>query len=641
MPDGTIVQNVPENITKDQLLAKYHGVTPSSAPTVPLPGAPPVPGSDEDKAFLNRPNQPYPPDTRTFKEKLFGKEGTPLLPGAEPLKWAYENPDVVGATIGSLAAPEFALPAWAMRTGIAGKILPALVNSAPKVGAAAAGGGVGGGVKEAIRDGANLSDLILNKDTRGAPTAQSIMFEAGKSALEMGGAEGAGIAGIGLLGKIAAPGAKVITEQGKKILDFAKENGLKINPSRIAPSGTAKALDEVTDAVVTGRAAKYFLGDKKIAQVLDTTNPEANKLITDVTKVYGENSPGLEPTITSASKAIKQGLEDWQPKVEAKYAKFTQAIGGKDRWTDYPSIRTAMTTIKEAEDKLAGGKDAVTTGFIDNFLGKYPAQASADDLYKQYKRLGHLKGADKRNLGILRDAFKDDFSLLAEGSGGDAAKLLSDANKEYVLGKTYFKNSKVIKDIASGNLEDSKVTVRLFRDGEYGTVKQLQANIPKEHFDNLLRLNLENLIQNNSVAGANPFVKMLDGGKLNTWITKNPKIMKMYPEETQDALKNLALYAKYHAQDALAGSKDIMSAIGTSAVKTGAVGGLMKYAGADLSGAGIVIPSIAAPAMAWDMMRPNGMLTKWLTGAERIGPKTEEGLKLGGRLLFQDSLGNQ
>lgn len=577
---------------------------------------------------------PEPPKPKTFKEKLFGREGTPLMPGAEVVKFAYENPDVVLSTAASLAAPQLALPAWASRLSQGGSIartvapvVSTAITNAPQLAAAGVGGAVGGGVKEALN----------NPEATLGSIGREVLESGGEQAL----AEGVGIGTSALAGKLLAPGAKVVTQEARKVLDFAKEHGLKVNPARIAPSGTAKVVDEATDAVVTGRAAKYFLGDKKIAKVLDTANPDANNLITQVTKVYGENSPGLEQTVKSASKAIQDGLEQWQPKVEAKYLKFTEAIGGRERWTPYPKLREVMEQIKASESALAGGKDEVTTGFISNFLGKYSGQVSAEDLYKQYKRLGKIKG-DKHNIGLLRDAFKAEFADLASATSDDAIKLLNEANKEYVLGKKYFKNNKVVKDIAAGALEENKVTVRLFRDGEYSTLRQLEANIPKENFDNLLRLNLENIIQNNSVAGENPFIKILDGRKLLSWIDKNPKTFGLYPKETQEAVRNLALYAKYHMPEALSGSKDFMSAVTGSALKTGALGTTLKFAGADLSGAGVVIPSIAAPAMAWDMMNPGGLLTRWLTGSE--GPLTagaKEGLKVGGRLVFQDRLQNR
>ena len=640
MPDGTIVTNVPDNITQADLLGRYSASQQASTYDSFVPE---VPTQEQVERAANQ--QPAAPRNfmDTVKDKFSGIRegfkggGVPMLHLVKPqLEYMRDNPDVVGATVGSLLAPQLALPAWAaaLSTGgsaakIAAPIVQGAIRYAPQVAAAAAGGGAGGGLKEALRE---------PSDERGAPTSESIISEAGKSALEMGASEGAGIAAFGLAGKIASPGAKFISEEGKRILDFAKEHGLKIKPSAVAPSGTAKAVEGFTNTVASGRAVKY-LADRKIARVLDTANPEANNLISQVTKVYGENSPGLDPTIRSASKAIQEGLEQWTPKIEAKYDKFTTAIGGRDRLTDYPALREVFENIKTSEAALAGGKDEVTVGFASNFLGKYSGQISADDLYKQYKRLGHLKGADKRNIGIIRDAFKKEFEVLASETGDDAVKLLGEANKEYALGKKYFKNNPTVKKIVSGDIPDNQVTVRLFRDGEYGTLRQLQANVPKENFDNLLRLNLETLVQNNSIKGDNPFINILDGKKLIAWIDKNPKTFALYPKETQEAVRNLALYAKYHAPEALAGSKDFMSAMQSSAMKTGAIGGLMKFAGADMSGAGVVVPSVAAPAIAWDMMNPKfSLMKKWLLGGERLGVGTEQGLKVGGRLVFQDSL---
>ena len=629
MPDGTIVTNVPENITREQLLAKYQGTVSNDDMSEP----PSVPTDEQVARAKSSP--PTPP--RNFLDTVqdqfsrvregFKTPGIPMAHLVEPqVKYAKENPDVVAATAASLLAPPLAVPSAIAKAGTLGKLAAPLIRNAPQVLAAMTGGAAGGAVKEAI----NSPDATLD----------SIIKQSVRSGLEMGAAETAGIAAGGLISKIAAPGAKTLTEQGKNLIEFAKQHGLKLKPSAVSPSTTAKVIESGVESFLPGRVVKQF-ANKNIANVLATNTPDANKLISEVTKVYGKNSPGLDTTIKSSSKAIKEGLEQWQPKVESRYLKFTEAIGGRDRWTDYQTLKAALTNIKGEQGALAGGADDAIVKFIDNFTAKYPEQISADDLYKQYKRLGHIKGADRRNLGLIRDAFKSEFDELATATGGDATKLLNEANKEYILGKTYFKNDPTIKKIVSGRIDDSRVTVELFRDSKYSTLKQLEANIPKENLVNLQRLNLENLIQNSSVKPPdNPFVSILDGSKLLNWIDKNPKVFGMYPKETQEALTNLGLYAKLHGKEALSGTKGFGKIVEDTAIRTSLGGaGIFAAAGAP----GVVVTSAAAPALAWSMMRPNSVINQWLVRGE-IGPFAKginEGLRVGGRLVFQDSLQNK
>lgn len=636
MPDGTVIKNVPENITKSELLARYEK-TQQQVPQAKEPGlfSAKFPGLEQLRAGFastwGQPRQPVSPEQAEIMGRMEQDIPTTLteLPGESGAgrtmgELAVENAPAIGATVGSVLAPQIGVPAAVARFGpAAAKLLGPIVSNAPRVLAAGAGGAAGGAGREAIANPeASMGDIA------------GAALESGR---EMAAAEAGGIMAIGALNKILSPGVKTITEEGKKLLKFAKANKLPLKPSAVAPSWTAKTAEATADAFLPSRVVKQFQ-NKKIANVLTTSTPEANNLIAKVTQVHGASSPGMDKTIRSSTKAIKLGLEKWQPKVEAKYDTFLKAIGGKERWTDYPKLREAMDAIKSTEGALTAGADDVTTKFIDAFQGKYSGQISADDLYNQYKRLGHIKGADKRNLGLLRDAFKAEFDDLAKATGDDAAKLLNEANKEYILGKKYFKNNRIVNQIAKGELPDNQVTVRLFRDGEYGTLKQLEANIPKEHFEDLLRLNLENMVQNSSAPGANPFVQILDGNKLLKWIDRNPKTIGLYPKETQEALRNLALYAKYHAPEALSGTKDFVSAMTSAAAKTGAVGGALKYMGADMSGGGVIVSSAAAPALAWDLMRPGGWTRAWLTGTRQLGPAAQEGLKVGGRLVFQDSL---
>lgn len=619
MPDGTVVTNVPENITKAELLAKYNGT--QFTGTIPE-------GVDIRDFNINQAaeglDQPYvpPQQPRSFKEKLFGKEGSKLAPGAEPLKYAYENPDVVASTAASIAMPPMAVPGALSKLGLAGKVISPLVKHAPQVAAAAGGGGAGGVVKEALNNPEATLDSLIEQGV--------------KSAVEMGTAEAAGIAGAGILSKVMAPGAKTLTEQGRKLIDFAREHKLPLKPSAAAPSVTAKVLEGVTDSFLPSRIVKQF-SDKKIANVLSTSTPDANNLIAEVTKVYEKNSPGLDSTIRSAGKALETALAELTPRAEARYGAFTQAIGGRDRWTTYPKLREVLEQIKSAESALAGGRDDVSVGFASNFLGKHVEQISADDLYKQYKRLSHLKGADKRNLGLLRDAFKEEFQDLALQTGDDALKLLKEANIEYALGKSLKDPRGVVKKIVEGKIPDNQVTVNLFRDTQYGTLKQIEGRIPKKTFENLQRLNLETLIQNSSVkSNENAFMSVVDGQKLLSWIDKNPKTFGMYPKETQEALKNFGLYAKFHRSEAVSGTKGFGELVEKTAIRTSLGGGAALAAGGI---PGVVVSSVAAPAIAYSMMRPNSVINKWLVRGE-IGPFAKglnEGLKLGGRLVFQDS----
>lgn len=616
---------------------------------VPLP-----PGMQFDPASLPaKTAQPPTPPPRTLTEKLFGvpraynektgqfrpmsESGETVVPGAESLQWLEKNPDIALATVGSVLAPEVAVLPYAaaelqampfVKQMLLRAAMP-FVKNAPSIAAATGGGGMGGAIKEAMRpeDG----------------TPKDIGAAAARSATEMGLAE---LFGTGLtagLQKVFAPNAGNLTKQYDDLLEFATKNKLPLNPSDVTTGKTAKVVEGIADIGVPGRFANQR-AYKEIAKQLDTSVPEANNLIAKTIEVEGKRAPGSkvmgESLRTSLEEALARTGDASVPKrVDAKYKSFVDAIGGKARVSNYENLQSVMRDIEYAERKLAGGADDATLSFIDNFKSKHANGITAHDLYEQYKRLNKV-GGESRNLGALRDAFKQEFEKLGAESGDSALTLLNEAHKSSILFDKYLKNNRTLKSIVSGAVPDDQITVRLFQGNpeSINTLKYLRAHVPKETFDDMLTQNLANMIKNNSKSPAGTFARYLDGAALEKVINKNRKVLEaFYPPQTVKAMDNLALYAKANAESLQLADRSWAEALAAPASIGGAVGLFRKLADLDPTGLGVIIPEVASYPVARSLMKPDGVMFQWLTKGAKVPEAVNQGLMLGGRAVFQDA----
>lgn len=585
-------------------------------PTVDANPVPTVPG-DPDRQHT--PSQ-FPERQLSLTEKLFRKPGTPgepveVIPGAEPLQWMEQNPDIVGATAASILAPEIAAPAAIAKFGPAASQL--FSQTAARVPAAFMGGAAGqeigrqtGGVK--TDPNAELSDILLDNIKAGG---------------RMAAAEATAAMGLPLLTKAFAPGVSSLTPESSSLLNFAREKKVPTGPSAFSPNVTAKAAEGTTDAFLPSRLVNDAY--RKTAVV------RFNQLMTEIPEEIG-TIEGNKIITTKATAEIGEFLKQSRAAGKNLSKEFIEAIG--------------PTTSVKATNTLDLFKRVKKTATDQNLLNWIEAKSkqlktvSAEELEEALRQVGGIKPqSDKKWLEEIRTAIKEDFR-----SAGAPMEKLAESNKAFSSNFALTSNKfarEFSEEMARGG-DGTRFTVQLFRSGNESFLNALAKEAEKkggkisiETWDNLRAQNLQNMILNSSVNSKRLLgLRTIDGFKLEKILDANKEVLSVaYKDRPQtiEAMRNLARLAKAAAEDTAAFEKGM-----SDILKQGNVGTFLGAFGAALAGhggplAGLLVGSATAPLLAKSLMNPKGWAKRWLTtGFEPV--RTAEGLRLGGRLVFSD-----
>lgn len=528
----------------------------------------------------------------------------------------------IGATVASIAAPEIAVPAWAAR--LFG--LRTAIANAPKIAAAMGGGAVGGGAREALRQPPTLSDLVTGNPQE-APTLNSILSEAFKSGGEMGAAElGGGYVAKGI-GKVLAPAANKLTQEAKNLIDFARGQKIPSVPADFVRSMPAKVIQGGFDAFLPSRMVNDAYRKSAVVRFNQLMTELPNQKVGEVvgnTKITQDVLGSLDE-ILSGSGNVK-GLE--QTAREGRKA-FLDSIGQDTA----VGASNTMNTLKQVRSNAvdANLQELVRTKLQQFGRGKNVTAESLDQLMNQIGSTKVTVKADQKYLTNLREAIKEDFKT----AGADMSQL-SDANKQFaeMFGALKGQAAKKLKSDLAKGIEPTGLTVKLFRPESEGLLTSLKSRLPEKTWDSLRAQNLSNMIKNSMTESKElPGMGIIDGAKLEKIMDANMDVLKKhYDEGTLTAMKNLATLSKN-----MKGSLNMLEKGDSSVFDTFSKGVNVGAAGAAIYNPYLMVPAAGGSMLlASSMMNPKGWMKQWLTtGFE--GTALKEGLKLGGRSVFQDS----
>lgn len=580
MPDGTTINNVPDDITQSDLLSKYNKVsdiqqTPTSSTT-------------EQSGPLN-----------TFGDSNFGKiasiVGNVVSPGAmKTIDLVKNHPVETAATIGSVLAPEIALPAWALRLGIASKAVSPLITNAAKIPAAALAGGAAGAGQES-----------LNPNS----TPSSILSQGLQSGAEMGTAETTGSFLGPILGKLLRPGAESMTPEGLQVLKLARESNLPISPTTVAPSAMGKIVQGTLDNFTPSK----MVNDYYRRQAVTSFNRLAAELPEKegVGKVLGnpEINTKVMSTLDEVLGATKKGLAG-----EAKAGReaFLETVG-KDSDIALTNTLPMLKSVKaDAVDPAL--RDVVITKLKELGKDKTLTADSLDTLMSQVGGVKVSNRADNKFLSQIKESIKSDFEL----AGADMSKL-SESGKQFSesFAALSGKSAKQLKAAIAKGDNPASLTEKLYRQESSSLLGSLKSRLPKDVSESLDAQNLTNMIQNSMKDGPLYGMKVLDGNKLENILKTNESVMKKnYSETALKAMNNLVMLAKSSAPDI-----NRIGGFSKGELLTGGIAGL-GVAAADLNHmnlnqpkdhTGLIIAAASVPILARSMIRSNGLMNKWLT----------------------------
>lgn len=612
MPDGTIIKNVPDNITQSELSARYQAFSAPQAAQVPFTGQIPE-GVDVRDFSVNPEAVPAqaPAGPRNFHERLFGKPGTPLLPGAEPLKWAAENPEVVGATVASLLAPEVAAPAAIAKFGpAASQIFSQTAARVPAAFMGGAGGNLVGQMtgSKKVDPNAEISDIILDNLKAGG---------------RMAAAEATGAMLSPVVTKVFAPGASSLTPEGEKIRQFAQENRVPLAPSTVSPNLSAKTTEGATDAFLPSRLVNDHYRKKTIQRF--------NELMTEIPEQVAP-LPGNQLATQDMVNELKTLYATREMAGKKLASEFLDSVG---RNTEIP-VDSTLTVLKSINKSAV---DPALRDFATTKLQQLDGPVTAADLETALRQIGGIKPkSDTKFLEMLRNAIKSDFA-----NAGAPVEKLAESNQAFKenIGLLAGQASKQLKAMIAKGEEPAFLTAKIFRSGNEGFIKSLaseaeKGNISKEVWDGLRAQNLQNMIQNSTVESQRLMgLRILDGAKLEKILTTNKTALDVaYKDNPKvlEAIGNLARLAKASRPDLQVFEKGI-----GDFTKTANLGGIATAL--VTHPVGIIVGSGTSAALASSMMNPSGIVNRYLTtgfGEGMAHNTAQEGLRLGGRLVFKE-----
>ncbi len=417
-----------------------------------------------------------------------------------------------------------------------------------------------------------------------------------------------------------APLAKRAGPEAKRVLQFAKERLLPADPSGVMDSSVVKT---VTRAIETLGGLSRNVAERKAQAAQNFLSVDQGTLssaLSEFTEVEGRRATG--ETAEAVARGVRRalGVDEQGAKVaegavreatEAAYERFFAAFP-EDTIIRGDHIRATAASIRAREASQAI-PDKALLDVLDSIDEQLAKGMHPKVLHKTQTRLGKIKSADGQSIGELRAAFKAEFDALAPA--GEALEKLQAANVVWAAGKD-FSGHPAIRKIA----RDGVVSTRaLFPANMSATHKSmlgtLKKNLSPEEWDELLSFNLENLLSN----AADSRTRALNGVALWNRVGPSGTLREMletyYPKQTVEALENLALYAKAHSsflrEMADSSGASLISGASTVGQVLGAGGAVL--AGEPITALTVMGATVSAPALANSMLKPNGLVNRWLT----------------------------
>lgn len=486
--------------------------------------------------------------------------------------------EIAGATLGSMAMPQVAVPKLLNQ---APGLIKSMAANVPKImGAGGGAGAAGGDPVEAMKG------------------------------------EATGVVAINALQKVFSPFKGRLTDEAKELIKFSRDNKIPISPSSLNPGLTAKAMQGGADWLLPGRLVNRAFRNKMVTRFNDLIAKETSA------------APGRDIAADVVQDEFGNIVKGLRGKAKSSADKFIGSLPeGGDTGIAINGTKAKLLDIKR-NFKQKGIKD-----FVDAELSATSGTIkTADELDTLYKEIGQIKGVRgkaKLALDELKTAIEQDF----KASGADLS-LFKKSNQDFAKSFKLTSN-KVLKDLADGVTHPKALTVRVFsasNPNAIDNIKKLKGTLSPEVWEQLKAQNIANLIDNFSTASTQlPGVKVITKGeKLADWVADNRKVLEAaYTPEQVKALENFSKLAKAAKVDISKFEKDLT---GLATFNTALAGGGI-FAGMDAS---LIVAGGGSIPMAFSMMNPNGVLNKWLTTGLQVNRPTQEALRLGGRAVFQN-----
>ena len=511
-------------------------------------------------------------------------------PGAFMAKEFVTDPAAM-ATAASVAVPPAGLPAQLLsRSPILKDIF---ANMATKIPAAAGGGAIAGGTDAAIEGG-------------------DIPGQALESGLDMAGAEALGIGVLGGARKLFNPFAGRMTEESSDLMTAAREEGIPLMPSSINPSIPAKIIEGGSDTFIASKLTNDLYRKKTITQL--------NRMMAEIPQEIGP-VPGREVAAQVTEDAFKNVLDLKMSTAKRLSTEFLEDLG-RDK-----AVKIANTK-KVLDDILVRSKNKDLRGFAELELNRIAGSKTlkAEELEETLRQIGQatkkVRGRDSAIISELRDAIKNDF----KAAGADMGKLTK-ANQFFASNAALMKEGgQIASMLKAGRLPPAALTVRIFRSGNEDFIRSLKNELPEEAWDTLRAQNIANLLENASKESDRlPGFRILTNtNKLEKALSDNRQAFEAaYDADTMKAIDRFVMLAK-------AGSKDVGKfERGLDALNLGSAGAFVPSLAKGAADPSVIVGTASSMAVGMSLIKPDGVLKRWLTTGFKSRPTLSEVMKVG------------
>lgn len=257
------------------------------------------------------------------------------ISGGIPGLTGFPSPEVIGGTLGGALVPPLGVAARG--AGLVSR-LGRLLGS---VGAAGAGGLLGGGAQEAARGG----------------TPQEIIEAGTGAAARQAGAEGLGQGLAGAAARIATPAAGLLDDAGRAAIQFVRENVIPgqqtitgnarraaLAPADVAPGAAQRTTQAMADFLIPSRAVTQKERRNVTEKVLALPPDQRNEMLTKLVRADTSDA-GLATAKTVADKASRAiGVRQSASLGFETNAGPRNFISRLFREGDVPSLKKRMST---------------------------------------------------------------------------------------------------------------------------------------------------------------------------------------------------------------------------------------------------------------------------------------------------------
>jgi len=479
LPDGTVIQGVPDDITQTQLIAKLKangydtsGLEPSPREQLREEGRQRVKAAEPE--YIEMPV--YGPDgaatgatERVMKPKAdpIGAGVMSTLPFGEDIG-AIGRSMVSGRTMaeekdigeGMREATKEAYPG-AYRTGQVGGFLPAL---ALPMGLAGRATGFAGKTALGALEGAGYGGAM----GFGEGNTLEERLAAAKS-----GAIGGGILG-GALGRFATPAEKAAAPVVPGSVQAAERLGVDLPYYAVTDSPALQRVTKVSESVPLAGEPVLAAREKATAQLGDAVDA----LIPSTTK-------------EDAGRKIGEGIKNWmtsgvREKAKAAYDEVATLFENPNVTKELDNTRNAIADImaKRVGAKLEGATPAIDLLMPAVRSSEGLTYDGAKTLYTELRQLrseNMIKGVKDANVDKLYNALKNDVLDIAEAAGGEPARFfLKKADRQYQQMSAMREQLAKIVGKKEEAVSDEQIFNRLFnfsRDGGSANNKLVQRAI--------------------------------------------------------------------------------------------------------------------------------------------------------------------